>query len=45
VGLAAFFVPLNMIASGVRNDAIRINGNIQLIQKSLTAVPTPAPDV
>ncbi len=45
VGLAAFFVPLNMIASGVRNDAVRINGDIQLIQKSLTAVPTPAPEV
>ncbi len=45
VGLAAFFVPLNMIASGVRNDAIRINGDTQLIQKSLTSVPTPAPEV
>ena len=45
IGLAACFVPLYLIASGIRNDAIRVNGELQLIQKSLTAVPTPGPDV
>ena len=45
VGLVVLFVPLYLIASSIRNDVARVNGQLQLVYKSLTAVPTPGPEV
>jgi len=45
IGLAAFFVPLNLIATAIRNDTLRLNSEAQLAQRQLTSVPTLAPDV
>jgi hypothetical protein len=44
-GLAAGFIPLYLLASGIRSDVTRRSGDLQLVQKSLTAVPTLPPTV